>query len=50
MADVISERGKKKLITTVTFSGEMDRVQTGKLHSGDAAIATRVFVRHVSLL
>ena len=28
----------------------MDKVQMGKLHSGNAAIATRVFVRHVSIL
>ena len=35
---------EKNWFATITFSGEMDKVQTGKLHSGDAAIATRVFV------
>ena len=31
-------------VTTITFSGAMDKDQTEKLHSGDAAIASRVFV------
>ena len=42
--------GIKNKFTTITFFGEMDKVQTEKLHSVDEAIATRVFIRHVFIL